>query len=103
MINTEDSTVIIHIPFNRVKIRFNGAEIDALQLAQGFSEAEYADGQRFPISCPLEEWLLDVTMNRAGGGGKNQNFYFVIDAPGPRCQDGQGLEFGDVNNIVSGL
>jgi hypothetical protein len=107
MINSAgDSTVIVHIPFDRVRVRINGSDRELLQLAQGFSEAEFSDGDRQPISCPLEEWLLSVTVNAGitpGAGDKNQRVYFVIEPAGPRGQDGQGVEYGDVNNIISGL
>jgi hypothetical protein len=107
MINSGgDSTVIVHIPFEEITVRINGSDRRVLQLAQGFSEAEFSSGERYPISCPLEEWLLNVTVNAGitpGTGDKNQRVYFVIEPAGPRGQDGQGVEYGDVNNITSGL
>ncbi len=106
MISTEDQTVIIRIPISTVTIRFGGAERQVQALAQGFCFAEYGDGNVFPISNPLEQWLLDVTTNQGvtpGAGDKGQRVYFVFEAAGPASQDGQGTAITDVTNIQTGL
>ena len=106
MIDTADQTVIVRIPVQKVKIRFGGGEREVLQLAQGFSFAEYGDGNVFPLSCPLEEWLLSTVVNSGptpGGGDRGQRVYFLLEAAAPPSNDGQGNAQTDVTNIVTGL
>ena len=106
MIGIDDQTVIIRIPVEKVKIRFGGAEKEVLNLAQGFCFAEYGDGNVFPISNPLEEWILSTIINSGstpGGGDKGQRIYFQLEAAGPPSNDGQGTAGTDVNNITTGL
>lgn len=106
MIDTADQTVIVRIPVERVKVRIGGADRECLNLAQGFCFAEYGDGNVFPISNPMEQWLLDVTTNQGvtpGAGDKGQRVYFVFEAAGPKSNDGQGLAVTDVTNIETGL
>ena len=106
MIDTSDQTAIVRIPVERVKIRFGGAERQVLRLAQGFCFAEYGDGNVFPISNPMEMWLMDVTTNQGvtpGAGDKGQQIYFVFEAAGPPSNDGQGNAITDVTNIQTGL
>ncbi len=106
MIDTADQTVIVRIPVERVKVRFGGGEREVLNLAQGFSFAEFGDGNVFPISCPLEEYILSAIVNSGvtpGGGDKGQRIYFQFEAAGPASNDGQGLAATDVNNIQTGL
>jgi hypothetical protein len=106
MIGTSDQTVIVRIPIERAKVRFGGEEREVIRLAQGFCFAEYGDGNVFPISNPLEQWLLDVTTNQGvtpGAGDKGQQVYFVFEAAGPASNDGQGTATTDVTNIQTGL
>jgi hypothetical protein len=98
MINTDDQTVIIRIPVEKVKIRFGGAEKEVLNLSQGFCFAEFADGNAFPISNPLEMYLMDATSIDRG-----QRIYFQLEAAGPPSNDGQGNAPTDVTNIQTGL
>lgn len=108
MISTDDQTVIIHIPVEKVKIRFGGAEKEVLNLAQGFCTAEYADGNNFPISNPFEEWILSTIINSGpnpGSGDKGQRLYIQLDAAGPASSEGQGISTStnDVTYIISGI
>lgn len=106
MISTSDQTVIVRIPVEAVKIRFAGAERTVLQLAQAFTLAEYADGNVFPISCPLEEWILSTIVNSGvtpGTGDIGQRVYFQFEAPGERSNDGQDNKETSVTNIQTGL
>jgi hypothetical protein len=101
MIGTSDPTVIVRIPVENAKVRIGGEERSVLRLAQGFCFAEYGDGNVFPLSNPLEEWLISVCANAPGGIG--QQVYFVFEAAGPRSNDGQGTALTDVTNIQTGL
>lgn len=106
MLNTSDPTVIVHIPVRATKVRFNGADVDCYELAEEFSQAQYADGEMFPISCPLAEWIMDVTVNAGvtpGTGNPGTRIYFKFVAAGPKSNEGQGLETADVTAITLGL
>ena len=101
MYNTNDSRVIIHIPFQRQTIRLNGADRQVLSLLdQGFAYAEYADGNSFPISNPFGHWVRDMLINAGIVSASatnpvftsqyaNQNVYFILESAGARPNPGQ--------------
>ena len=105
MIGTSDPTCIVRIPVEQCKCRIGGEERTVLRLAQGFSFAEYGDGSVFPISNPMEQWLLDVTINSGktpGAGDSGQQIYFVFEAAGERGSDGQDDKQASLINLTWG-
>ncbi len=105
MINTSNTSVIVHIPMEPAVVRFNGGDVKCLRPAQGFAWAEYADGNVFPISHPLEEWIYDVTGNDGPtpGTAEQATLYFVIDPPGKAGNPGQDDEQRSLTDIQTVL
>lgn len=95
MIGTADQTVIVRIPVERVRA-FGESGRHVYQLAQGFAFAEFKDGNAFPISNPLEEYIMSV-LNSAGDLGQKILFEFV--SPGERSNDGQDEKTTSVTNL----
>ena len=107
MIGTSDPTCIVRIPVEQVKCRIGGEERQVLRLATtGFCFAEYGDGSVFPISNPLEQWLLDVTINSGktpGAGDSGQQIYFIFEAAGERGDPGENdKQVSLINNTWGG-
>lgn len=95
MIGIEDQTVVINIPV--VRVRAFGTSADhAYAMGQGFSWAEYGDGNAFPVSNPLTEYIMSVT-NNTGFIGQKVLFRFV--AEGERSGDGQNEKQSAVTNM----
>ena len=89
MFSTNDQTVIIHIPVNPVTIRHGGVDKKVFDVNAGFSYAEYADSNIFPVTCPFQTWLMSIiNQDAAGAVLPHQNIYFVFDPPGENPNPG---------------
>ena len=105
MINTDNETVILHIPVQKQTIRLNGADREVFDLNQGFSYAEFADGEKHVVTNPLKMWVLDVTVNqgRTAGTGANFNLYFSFDPPGTPGNPGQDDALRSITDDIGPL
>ena len=90
MQNARTDNVLIHVPVEFVTVRINGADQKCLRFSDGFSWAEFDDGNVHPISNPLQLFMLDVTNNAPGGIG--QSLYFTFESGASRSSEGQGQD-----------
>lgn len=105
MINTSEQRVLIHIPIEPAQFASNGGNIKSFRLAQGGCYAEYADGNIFLISHPMEQWILDVTgmLGITVNTGDNINLYFTFDAQGMYPNPGNDDNLRSITGIETFL
>ena len=102
MLNTTNNVVLVRIPIAPTTITTNGGAIKCFTLAQGFCFAEYDDGNVFPISNPLEEWLMSVKKNSENVPNDTQ-IYFTFEAEGARGNPGKnddGRSLTDIQTVL---
>lgn len=81
MISTNENRVLIRLPIEPAIMKTVYGDVKCFRLSQGFCSAEYADGNIFPISNPLELFVLDQ-INNAGAGGDVMVLYFKFEPLG---------------------
>ena len=84
MINATSNDVIIHVPMDKVKVRINGVDVDALRPSRGFAWVEHSDGVYTPITTPFHDWIVNAVYNSTV---PDANFAFVFDGGTPRGPD----------------
>lgn len=102
MINAASDVVLVRIPIAPAMIQTNGGAMKCFTLAQGFCYAEYDDGNVFPISNPLEEWLMSVKKNSANTPNDMQ-IYVLFEAEGQRGnpgKDDEGRSLTDIQTVL---
>ena len=90
MQNASSMDVVVHVPVEFVTVRINGADRKCLKFSDGFSWAEFDDGNIHPVSNPLQLFMLDVTNNAPGGIG--QTIFFQFESGASRSTEGQGQD-----------
>jgi len=105
MINQKSNDVIIRMNMEPAVVRFNGQDINVLRpSARGFCFVEFDDGDAYPISHPLEEWIMSIyNSGPTPGTSSVGTIYFVINPPGERSSDGQDDRTASVTNIQTSL
>jgi hypothetical protein len=84
MISTSEQRVLIRIPIEPAIMRTVYGDVKCFRLSQGFCSAEYADGNIFPISNPLELFVLDQINNAGTASGNDvMVLYFKFEPLGP--------------------
>ena len=88
MISTSSNKVILHIPVCLQTVRFGGIDRKVASFSAGFVDAEYEDGNVFPVTNPLKDWLIDMESRVAGSTQSSSLVYFVFE--GDRVKSNPG-------------
>lgn len=100
-----DGPILIKIPIQPVKVRINGADVDAFRI-KGLWHAQYGDGDIQAFTNPMKEWLIsqdNISQNGPAGTDNMPPMYFLLEPyiPGDFVVDPQIMPGGSSSGINS--